>query len=157
LTVHWRKFIRPLMWRCKWIELQIKELQSQALKYDSELAVYDQRKQLEFQNFTLDDIDAKSLPFSSQILRKKVMKRKKRKRVEETIDITTYMSQHNLFSYYGMKLQILICAVPFFFWPSISIIHGFPFSFFLCFPGKKRSAADAAPMEDDCGNLCKKY
>lgn len=115
MTVHWRKFIRPLMWRCKWIELQIKELQSQALKYDNELAVYDQRKQLEFQNFTLDDIDAKSLPFSSQILRKKVMKRKKRKRVEETIDITTYMSQHNLFSYYGMKLQILICAVPFFF------------------------------------------
>ncbi|GLT67771.1 hypothetical protein SLA2020_400550 [Shorea laevis] len=90
LTVHWRKFIRPLTWRCKWIELQIKELQSQAQKYDRELA-------------------------------NKVMKRKKRKRVEETIDITTYMSQHNLFSYYG----------------------------------KKRSAADGAPMEDDCGNLDK--
>ncbi|KAE8038587.1 hypothetical protein FH972_011084 [Carpinus fangiana] len=121
LTVHWRKFVRPLMWRCKWIELQIKELQSRTLKYDRELAVYDQRKQFDFANVTLEDIDAKSLPFSGQILRKKVMKRKKRKRDEETIDITHYMSQHNLFSYYG----------------------------------KKRSATDGAPMEDDCGSLDK--
>lgn len=130
MTVHWRKFIRPLTWRCKWIELQIKELQSQAQMYDRELAVYDQRKQFEFENFPLEEFDAKSLPFSSQALRDKVMKRKKRKRVEETIDITTYMSQHNLFSYYGMKLQILICVVPSF-WPSMSIIHVFSFSFLL--------------------------
>lgn len=144
------------MWRCKWIELQIKELQARALKYDRELAEYEQRKQHDFENVTLEDIDAKSLPFSSQILRNKVMKRKKRKRDEETIDITPYMSQHNLFSYYGMKLQIPICAVPFF-WPCISIIYVISSSFFLCFPGKKRSAADGTPMEDDCGSLGKKY
>ncbi|KAG6630563.1 hypothetical protein CIPAW_13G027500 [Carya illinoinensis] len=72
LTVHWRKFIRPLMWRCKWLELQIKELQSQALKQ----------------------------------LRNKVMMRKKRKRVEETVDVMSYMSQHNLFSYYENKRSI---------------------------------------------------
>ncbi|KAG6665119.1 hypothetical protein CIPAW_02G139900 [Carya illinoinensis] len=72
LTVHWRQFIRPLMWRCKWIELQIKELQSQALKQ----------------------------------LRNKVMARKKRKRVEETADVTPYISQHNLFSYYESKRSI---------------------------------------------------
>ncbi|KAG2672136.1 hypothetical protein I3760_13G025900 [Carya illinoinensis] len=105
LTVHWRKFIRPLMWRCKWLELQIKELQSQALKYDRELAVYDQRKQFEFENFTLEGFDAKSLPFSRQ-LRNKVMMRKKRKRVEETVDVMSYMSQHNLFSYYENKRSI---------------------------------------------------
>jgi hypothetical protein len=124
------------MWRCKWIELQIKELQSRALKYDRELAVYDQRKQFDFANVTLEDIDAKSLPFSGQILRKKVMKRKKRKRDEETIDITHYMSQHNLFSYYGMKLQILICAVPFF-WPCISIIYVISISFFSVFQERR--------------------
>lgn len=121
LTVHWRRFIRPLMWRCKWIELQIRELQSQALKYDGELAAYDERKQFEFERFTLEDFDAKSLPFSSQIPRNKVMKRKKRKRVESTIDIASYMSQHNLFSYYE----------------------------------NKRSFADGASMEDNCGNLDK--
>lgn len=99
------------MWRCKWIELQIKELQSQALKYDGELAKYDERKkQFEFECSKLEGIDAKSLPYSSQIFRSKVMKRKKRKRLESTIDIASYMSQHNLFSYIGMKFLILFLA-----------------------------------------------
>lgn len=103
LTLHWRKFIRPLMWRCKWVELQIKELQSQTIKYDRELEVYDQRKQLEFENLALENFDAKSIPFAGQIPRDKVMKRKKRRRIEETTDLTTYMLQHNLFSYYEKK------------------------------------------------------
>ncbi|XP_048232765.1 uncharacterized protein LOC8285623 [Ricinus communis] len=100
LTDHWRRFIRPLMWRCKWIELQIKEFQSQALKYDRELAEHAQRKQFDFDSFVVEGFDTKSLPFSSCIQRKKVMKRKKRKRVEEMTDVTSYMLQHNLFSYY---------------------------------------------------------
>lgn len=98
------------MWRCKWIELQIKELQSQALKYDRKLANNDERKQSEFECSKLERIDAKSLPYSSQIFRSKVMKRKKRKRLESTIDIASYMSQHNLFSYFGMKFIILFLA-----------------------------------------------
>lgn len=140
------------MWRCKWIELQIKELQSQALKYDRELAVYDQRKQ----NFTIEGFDAKSLPFSRQ-LRNKVMTRKKRKRVEETVDVTSYMSQHNLFSYYGMKFTSfdVCCNIL----PHTSIIHvSFLNISLVCFsPEKKRSIADGAPIEGYCGNLGKKY
>ncbi|KAG2409118.1 hypothetical protein LR48_Vigan01g140200 [Vigna angularis] len=41
LTDHWRNFIRPLTWRCKWTELRIKEIDSIALKYSKELAEYD--------------------------------------------------------------------------------------------------------------------
>ncbi|CAN6566544.1 unnamed protein product [Malus baccata var. baccata] len=81
LTTHWNKFIRPLMWRLKWLELKIKEIQSQDKKYDSQLAKYAQIEQSEF--------DAMS----------KLTKRKKRKRVEDTTNIASYMSQHNLFSY----------------------------------------------------------
>ncbi|XP_031397563.1 uncharacterized protein LOC116208327 isoform X2 [Punica granatum] len=66
LTDHWRRFIRPVKWRCLWLELQIKELQSRALD-------------------------------------KNVMKRRKRKRIEETVDIASYMSNHNLFSYFAKK------------------------------------------------------
>ncbi|KAA8515857.1 hypothetical protein F0562_019036 [Nyssa sinensis] len=102
LTSHWRTFIRPLMWRCRWVELQIKGFQSQAIKYDKELAEYNQRKQFELDNVTLEGFGAKSLPFSSQRCSKKVMKRKKRKRVD-TVDIASYMSHHNLFSYYVNK------------------------------------------------------
>lgn len=103
MTAHWRRFIRPLMWRCKWLELQIKELQSQALKYEREIAEDDERKEFEFGRLMSENVGTKSLPFSSQMRRDRFMKRKKRKRLEETTDIASYMSHHNLFSYYGMK------------------------------------------------------
>ncbi|XP_050385315.1 uncharacterized protein LOC126801880 [Argentina anserina] len=100
LTGHWRKFIRPLMWRCKWLELQIKELQSQALKYDEEVEKYNKLKHFEYGGYTAEGFDGKSIPFSSQIQRSTVMKRKKRKRVEDTTDIPSFISNHKLFSYY---------------------------------------------------------
>ncbi|GAV58768.1 hypothetical protein CFOL_v3_02301 [Cephalotus follicularis] len=99
LTAHWRKFIRPVMWRCKWIELQLKELKSRALVYDRELAEYSNKKQLKFEKFSSEGFHAKSLSFSNQNQRDKIMRRKKRKRVEETTDIDSYMSCHNFFSY----------------------------------------------------------
>lgn len=91
LTPEWRNFIRPEMWRLKWLELQIKELLSQTQKYDSELAKYDKEKLSAFEGFTSEGFDAMPTP--------KLMKRKKRKRVEDTTDIALYMSHHNLFSY----------------------------------------------------------
>lgn len=103
LTNQWRSFIRPLMWRCKWTELRIKEMESQALKYGSELAAYDQRKHSGFNQFTFEGLGSKSLPFSNQCFRKRTIKRRKRKRVEDTTDLTSYMSQHYLFSYLELK------------------------------------------------------
>lgn len=108
LTNHWRNFIRPLMWRCKWTELRIKKIESQALKYSREIAAYDQRKHLEFNQLTSDGLGSKSLPFSHQCYRKKAIKRRKRKRVEDTADITSYMSQHNLFSYLGTRFFFIL-------------------------------------------------
>lgn len=111
LTDHWRKFIHPIMWRCKWTELQIKELQSRALKYDRELAEYDLRKQVELEESTLGDFDSKSQPFYCQSRRNQIMKRKRRKRVEETTDLASYMSCHNLFSYHGLTFTSLFNAI----------------------------------------------
>ncbi|XVF84295.1 hypothetical protein PTKIN_Ptkin17bG0025600 [Pterospermum kingtungense] len=106
LTSHWRSFIRPVMWRCKWTELRIKEIQSQALKYARELSAYDQRKFPGIDQSTVEGCGSKSLPFSSQCYRKKAIKRRRRKRIEETTDITSYMSSHNLFSYLENKKNI---------------------------------------------------
>ncbi|KAJ6997455.1 uncharacterized protein [Populus alba] len=103
LTDHWRRFIRPLMWRFKWVELKIKELQSQALKYDREIAEDEQRKLFDLETFMEGGFPVKSLPFSTCMTRKKAMKRKKRKRFEETEDVASYILQHNLFSYYENK------------------------------------------------------
>ncbi|KAJ6398634.1 hypothetical protein OIU77_019423 [Salix suchowensis] len=102
LTDHWRRFIRPLMWRCKWVELKITELQSHAFKYDREIAEDEQRKMLDLETF-IGGFPVKSLPFSTCVTRKKAMTRKKRKRFEETEDVASYMLQHNLFSYYVNK------------------------------------------------------
>ena len=103
MTVHWRKFISPLMWRCRWLELQIKKLQSQSLKYDRELALFDQRKQSVYEHFSTEGLDVKSTGFSSHTQRHRVMKRKRRKKTEETTEVASYMAHHNLFSYYGIK------------------------------------------------------
>ncbi|KAK1282260.1 hypothetical protein QJS10_CPB22g01504 [Acorus calamus] len=64
LTDDWRRFIHPLKWRCKWVELRVKELYHQASKYDRELLEYDIEKNNSEQ----------------------LMKRRKRKRIEDMID-----------------------------------------------------------------------
>ncbi|ESW11624.1 hypothetical protein PHAVU_008G045900 [Phaseolus vulgaris] len=101
-TWHWRSFIHPVRWRCKWLELQVKKLNTLALKYDKELAAYDYRKQLEFSKFTTDDRNVKSVPIYDGIGTNKVMKRKKRKKAEE-LDLSSYVSKHSIFSYYENK------------------------------------------------------
>lgn len=103
LTTHWRKFIRPLMWRCKWAELRIRELQSQASKYEHELAECSRRKQCELEKFASEDLAVKSTPFVFRNGPVRIMKRKKRKRVEETTDLAAYSSCHSLFSYFASK------------------------------------------------------
>ncbi|KAL3626201.1 hypothetical protein CASFOL_029750 [Castilleja foliolosa] len=100
LTNHWRSFIEPLRWRCKWLELQIKRLDAEAQKYDREIERYRQQKMVRLKGFTLDDLNVKSLPFSENHIRKEVFTRKKRRRDEATDDLASYMSRHNLFSYY---------------------------------------------------------
>lgn len=102
LTSHWRKFIQPIMWRCKWVELQIKKFQSQAIKYDKQLQKHNQTEPLKHGNFESEGLCAKSMPFSPNSQREKPMKRKKRKRHEES-DTQVYMAQHNLFSYFATR------------------------------------------------------
>ncbi|XP_060208642.1 uncharacterized protein LOC132636017 isoform X2 [Lycium barbarum] len=112
LTSHWREFIRPIMWRCKWAELKMKELQLQAAKYDGEISAHDRKRHRVLDQASLEESGSKSLPFIHPRHRKKTMKRKKRKRVEDGTDIATHMSSHNLFSYFENKKLDLDGASP---------------------------------------------
>ncbi|KAJ0255559.1 Elongation factor [Hirschfeldia incana] len=107
LTSHWKSFIRPLMWRSKWVELKIRELESRALEYPKELESLDQEKlgaNIDPSLLETCGNGIKSLPFSNPSYRKGAVKRRrKRKKVESTDDIASYMSQHNLFSYIENK------------------------------------------------------
>ncbi|KAG6391089.1 hypothetical protein SASPL_148838 [Salvia splendens] len=62
LTAHWRNFIHPLMWRCKWTELRIKQLESQASKY----ARQDSGKHMAQDKTTVEQLGSNSLPISIQ-------------------------------------------------------------------------------------------
>ncbi|GAA0175505.1 hypothetical protein LIER_28666 [Lithospermum erythrorhizon] len=101
LTSHWRTYIQPLMWRCKWVELQIKKLNMQERNYAKELTKYEQEESFQVERPT--DICSREVPFSDGRRTHQVLKRRKRKRIEDIVDVTTYMSQHNLFSYYENK------------------------------------------------------
>ncbi|KAL3621641.1 hypothetical protein CASFOL_036553 [Castilleja foliolosa] len=99
MTAHWRNFIQPLMWRCKWTELRIKELESQLSKYANDISINNRGKHVVLDEMTVEQSGSKSLPFTTHLShRKKPMKRRKRKRTELTTDIASYMSNHILFS-----------------------------------------------------------
>lgn len=99
VTDHWRKYVSPLMWRCQWLELRMKDLQSQVSKYDKELAVLKHEKELQTKMIELDCSSSRSVPFSSLCCRK-TMKRRRRKRNEVKIDTSSYISNHAVFSYF---------------------------------------------------------
>ncbi|KAG9160668.1 hypothetical protein Leryth_017467 [Lithospermum erythrorhizon] len=109
LTSHWRTYIQPLMWRCKWIELQIKKLNMQERNYAKELTKYEQEESFQVERPT--DICSREVPFSDGRRTHQVLKRRKRKRIEDIVDVTTYMSQHNLFSYYGTMCSFVFSSL----------------------------------------------
>ncbi|KAG2263503.1 hypothetical protein Bca4012_014568 [Brassica carinata] len=104
LTDEWRRFSQPLMWRCKWLELKVKEIESQARGYDKEVQSYYQSKQFELEKSKLEGFDGIN-----------VFKRGRRRRVEETTDVSAYISNHNVFSYAEKRKPTTLkpqCPVP---------------------------------------------
>ncbi|KAI3683331.1 hypothetical protein L1987_83834 [Smallanthus sonchifolius] len=102
LTSHWRSFIRPLMWRCKWAELKIKQFESQAVEYTKKIAARNLTKHLASNQSIPEGFSSRSMPYTKRRQRK-LMKRRKRARIEETTDADLYMSKHVLFSYNESK------------------------------------------------------
>ncbi|PWA68566.1 hypothetical protein CTI12_AA307450 [Artemisia annua] len=100
VTSHWRKFVQPIMWRCKWAELQLRKFHYLGIKFDAELEKINQTKHLKYGNFALEGRCAKTVPFVHDSQREKPLKRKIRKSHED-LDPEVYMSQHNLFSWFA--------------------------------------------------------
>ncbi|KAF8117727.1 hypothetical protein N665_0008s0080 [Sinapis alba] len=104
VTDHWRKCIHPIMWRCKWLELKIKEFQSQAQMYDKEVKESCQAKQMELENLKSEEVGIKATsPLPCHTQKTQLKKRHKRKRVEEADDVPSNALNHNLFSYHAYR------------------------------------------------------
>ncbi|XP_004230511.1 uncharacterized protein [Solanum lycopersicum] len=103
VTPHWRDFIQPIRQRCKLIELKLHLLQSQSRKYEKQMRDENHQMKLQIGSVPLEDFGSKSLSFSCNSLRDNVVKRKKRRRTEDTLDIAAYMSHHPLFSFFEKR------------------------------------------------------
>ncbi|KAK4339944.1 hypothetical protein RND71_041406 [Anisodus tanguticus] len=103
VTPHWRDFIQPLRQRCKLIELKHHLLQSRSRKYEKQMRDNNNQMKLQMGSIRLEDLGSKSIPFSCNSLRDKVVKRKKRRRTEDTLDMAAYMSHHPLFSFFDKR------------------------------------------------------
>lgn len=104
LRDEWKDNRRCIEWRCQWLELRVKELQARASKYDRILADVQAKKQ---QKGGAQAIDAMTTnpPQRDQDYRHQVFQRKRRKKVESTVELSAYMSRHPLFSFYEKRLD----------------------------------------------------
>ncbi|KAK4747540.1 hypothetical protein SAY87_014126 [Trapa incisa] len=74
LTSHEMNFIRPLIWRCNWTELRIKENQAQVLRYAKELGLIEQDSHSQLDEYSpVEKLGSKSLQFSRQGSNRKIM------------------------------------------------------------------------------------
>uniref|UniRef100_A0A0E0L1L6 Uncharacterized protein n=1 Tax=Oryza punctata TaxID=4537 RepID=A0A0E0L1L6_ORYPU len=105
VTAEWRKIVGPIMWRCQWLELHMKNLLSQVAKYDRELAIINHEKDLQLEMAKADDPKSEPAKPYSQSHERITMKRRKRKREEEAVDTSLYMKRHPALSYYENKVQ----------------------------------------------------
>uniref|UniRef100_A0A0D3G6P7 Uncharacterized protein n=1 Tax=Oryza barthii TaxID=65489 RepID=A0A0D3G6P7_9ORYZ len=103
VTAEWRKIVGPIMWRCQWLELHMKNLLSQVAKYDRELAIINHEKDLQLEMVKADGPKSEPGKLYSQSHERIIMKRRKRKRDEDTVDTSLYLKRHPALSYYENK------------------------------------------------------
>ncbi|XP_051203750.1 uncharacterized protein [Lolium perenne] len=103
VTDEWRKTVRPLMWRCQWLELRMKDLSSQVAKYDKEIALIQHEKNLQLEMMKADSSDPELATLDAQSHDRNTMERRKRQRDEDIVDTSLYMNNHEILSYYYEK------------------------------------------------------
>uniref|UniRef100_I1NMK7 Uncharacterized protein n=1 Tax=Oryza glaberrima TaxID=4538 RepID=I1NMK7_ORYGL len=102
VTAEWRSAVRPMMWRCQWLELRMKDLLSQVSKYDRELALINKGKELQ-QAVNMTNGSRSESVQSSKGRENSCMERRKRRRLEETVNTSLYIKKHEILSYFFDK------------------------------------------------------
>ena len=95
----WSNSVRPIQWRCHWLELRMKELSSQVSKYDRELALIKKQKESKQAVSKANGTMSESMQMHKGH-GNSIMKRRKRKRHEENVDASLYINKHRILSYY---------------------------------------------------------
>ncbi|TVU34213.1 hypothetical protein EJB05_16044, partial [Eragrostis curvula] len=103
VTSDWREYISPVMWRCQWLELRMKDLLSQVAKYDKELAIINHEKDLHLEMLKGDSPKSESQHLDLQSRERNTMRRRKRKRDEDIMESSLLTQEHLILSYYNEK------------------------------------------------------
>lgn len=96
LDADWKTYRQGIEWRCRWVELRVEELQAEANKYTRILEAARTCKVQHHQDGSVARTSTIDRDHKVRILR-----RRHRRRVEETADLKSNMSKHPLFSRYG--------------------------------------------------------
>ncbi|KAL2634451.1 hypothetical protein R1flu_005930 [Riccia fluitans] len=105
LNAEWKKYRRGIEWRCRWLEVRLNELRARSEKYDR---ILQERKAknpwtgadvLPGEETSARTSELKDVPIKGQ----PVLKRRRRKQVENSVDLDVYMARHPLFSRYDKK------------------------------------------------------
>ncbi|KAL3693237.1 hypothetical protein R1sor_006888 [Riccia sorocarpa] len=105
LNAEWKKYRRGIEWRCRWLEVRLNELRARSEKYDRILQERRAKKQWAVTDVPPGEASSartsqlKDVPIKGQPM----LRRRRRKQVENSVDLDVYMARHPLFSRYDKK------------------------------------------------------
>lgn len=99
LSDDWKSYRRGIEWRCRWLELHIKEFQSRVSCYDQKLKEIQSKKLGKNHAHFIEAPAARAASLISHYHQQRILHRKRRK-VRDAENFSRYMSQHPLFSLY---------------------------------------------------------
>lgn len=106
LTLEWKDYRHHIEWRCQWLELRIRELLCRASKYDHLLEDIQARKPWKDEQQAVKAFTARSSPLIDKTHRHRILQRKRRKKVENAVELSLDISRHPLFSLYEKKKRL---------------------------------------------------
>jgi hypothetical protein len=113
LTLEWKEYRHHIEWRCQWLQLRIRELSCQASKYNHILEDIQVAKAWKDEQQAVKSFTARSSPLIDKTYRHRILHRKKRKKVENTVELSLDISRHPLFSLYEKRKRLEADGVSF--------------------------------------------
>jgi hypothetical protein len=102
LNVEWKAYRQGIEWRCRWLALRVKELQAESSKYNRILALRKEQKEQYLDQ--QQDGSAVRSTIIGYTHKNRILRRRRRRKAEEDVDLKCYMSKHPVFSRYGKTI-----------------------------------------------------
>lgn len=106
MALEWKEYRHHIEWRCQWIRLRYREVLYRGFKYDNLLRDIQVRKRWKREQEDVKAFTARSSPLIDNTYRHRILHRKRRKKVENTVELSSDFSRHPLFSLYEKRKKL---------------------------------------------------